>query len=155
MIHSRSAGLDSKLFPELVNSDVLLNEPGKTQDIRSLRRVFDGIVAIDGKEHHLIGRGNGPISSLANALHAVGVELDVQDYKEHAVGRGREVKAATYIECTANGTEQRVWGVGIHEDAVASSLYAVLSAASNVRNPRRSYERDEQSLLIRIVNSSP
>ncbi|KAK3941928.1 2-isopropylmalate synthase [Diplogelasinospora grovesii] len=105
--------------------------PGKTQDTKNLMRVFEGVIAIDGKEYTLRGRGNGPISSLANALRTVGVDLDVQDYKEHAVGRGREVKAATYIECTASGTEQKVWGVGFHEDVVQSSLIALLSAASN------------------------
>ncbi|RKU45391.1 hypothetical protein DL546_004317 [Coniochaeta pulveracea] len=105
--------------------------PGKTQDTKDLMRVFEGVVAIGDKEYKLRGRGNGPISSLANALKEVGVDLDVNDYKEHAVGKGRDVKAATYIECTAAGTNQRVWGVGIHQDVVQSSLNAVLSAASN------------------------
>lgn len=106
--------------------------PGATQETKNLARVFEGIVAIDGREYQLRGRGNGPISSLANALKGVGIDLDVADYKEHAIGGGREVKAATYIECTAAGTSQKVWGVGIHEDVVQSSLIALLSAASNV-----------------------
>ena len=104
----------------------------RTQDTRDLARVFEGVVSIDGKEYRLRGRGNGPISSLANALKSVGIDLDVADYKEHAIGEGREVKAATYIECTAAGTAQKVWGVGIHEDVVQSSLIALLGAASNV-----------------------
>jgi 2-isopropylmalate synthase len=62
----------------------------------------------------------------------VGIELDVADYKEHAIGGGRDVKAASYIECTAAGSNQKVWGVGVHEDVVQSSLIALLSAASNV-----------------------
>lgn len=106
--------------------------PGKTQDTKHLKRVFEGVVAVDGKEFNLRGRGTGPISSLANALRSVGISLDVQDYKEHAIGRGRDVKAATYIECTAAGSNQKVWGVGIHADVVQSSLIALLSAASNV-----------------------
>lgn len=105
---------------------------GKTQDTKDLKRVFEGVVSVDGREFKLRGRGNGPISSLANALKNVGISLDVQDYKEHAIGRGRDVKAATYIECTAAGSQQKVWGVGIHEDVVQSSLIALLSAASNV-----------------------
>ncbi|KAG7291598.1 hypothetical protein NEMBOFW57_001617 [Staphylotrichum longicolle] len=112
-------------------------EPGKTQDTTNLRRVFDGVVSIDGNEYKLRGRGNGPISSLANALRTVGIDLDVQDYKEHAVGRGRDVKAATYIECTAAGAKEKVWGVGIHEDVVQSSLIALLSAASNFTPSRQ------------------
>ncbi|CEJ86372.1 Putative 2-isopropylmalate synthase [[Torrubiella] hemipterigena] len=104
---------------------------GKTQDTKDLKRMFEGVVSVDGREFKLRGRGNGPISSLANALKSVGISLDVQDYKEHAIGRGRDVKAATYIECTAAGSQQKVWGVGIHEDVVQSSLIALLSAASN------------------------
>jgi len=109
--------------------------PGKTQDTKNLMRKFEGVVAVDGKECHIHGRGNGPISSLADALRKISVDLDVQDYKEHAVGRGREVKAATYIECIAAGVEEKVWGVGIHEDVVQSSLIALLSAASSVSSP--------------------
>lgn len=109
--------------------------PGKTQDTRNLARVFEGVVSIDGREHKLRGTGSGPISSLANALKSVGIDLDVAEYKEHSIGRGRDVKAATYIECTAAGTPQKVWGVGIHEDVVQSSLIALLSAASNVSSP--------------------
>ncbi|KAK6068926.1 2-isopropylmalate synthase [Seiridium cupressi] len=105
--------------------------PGKTQDTKNLGRVFEGVISIDGKEYALRGRGNGPISSLANALKGVGIDLDVADYKEHAIGEGRDVKAATYIECTSSSTPQKVWGVGIHEDVVQSSLVALLSAASN------------------------
>ncbi|KAI5467793.1 hypothetical protein BGZ63DRAFT_372152 [Mariannaea sp. PMI_226] len=110
--------------------------PGKTQDTKNLMRVFDGVVAIDGREYKLHGRGNGPISSLANALRNLGVGLDVSDYKEHAIGKGRDVKAATYIECTTNEGKQKVWGVGIHEDVVQSSLIALLSAASNFASSR-------------------
>ncbi|KAM0816580.1 hypothetical protein AB5N19_02382, partial [Seiridium cardinale] len=105
--------------------------PGKTQDTKNLGRMFEGVISIDGKEYALRGRGNGPISSLANALKGVGIDLDVADYKEHAIGEGRDVKAATYIECTSSSTPQKVWGVGIHEDVVQSSLVALLSAASN------------------------
>ena len=106
--------------------------PGKTQDTTHLRRRFEGVISIDGQELGLKGYGNGPISSLANALHSVGIDLDVVDYKEHVIGGGRDVKAASYIECTAAESNMKVWGVGVHEDVVQSSLIALLSAASNV-----------------------
>ncbi len=107
-------------------------EPGRSQDTTQLKRRFEGIILIDGQEHALKGIGNGPISSLANALSLLGIDLDVADYKEHAIGGGRDVKAASYIECTAAGSNQKVWGVGVHEDVVQSSLIALLSAASSV-----------------------
>jgi len=108
---------------------------GKTLSNRNLKRMFKGIITIDGQEHQIRGVGNGAISSLANALKGLGIDLDVADYKEHAIGEGRDVKAATYIECTAASSSQKVWGVGIHEDVVQASLIALLSAASSVWNP--------------------
>ncbi|KAF7952553.1 uncharacterized protein EAE97_002050 [Botrytis byssoidea] len=105
--------------------------PGKTQDTTNLKRRFEGVISIEGEERELKGIGNGPISSLANALKSLGIDLEVADYKEHAVGAGTNVKAASYIECTAAGSKQKVWGVGVHEDVVQSSLIALLSAASN------------------------
>lgn len=112
--------------------------PGKTQDTKDLKRFFKGVISVDGKEVELQGLGNGPISSLANALRSVGIHLEVADYKEHAIGEGTDVKAASYIECTTPGSNQKVWGVGIHVDVVQSSLIALLSAASNFITSRPS-----------------
>lgn len=106
--------------------------PGKSQDTTNLNRRFEGVISVDGVEHTLKGLGNGPISSLANALSALGIDLNVADYKEHAIGSGKNVQAASYIECTAAGSAMKVWGVGVHQDVVQSSLIALLSAASNV-----------------------
>ena len=106
--------------------------PGKTQDTTNLKRRFEGVIRVDGQEVELKGSGNGPISSLANALSSLGVDIDVVEYEQHSIGGGRDVKAASYIECTAAGSNQKVWGVGIHEDVNQSALIALLSAASNV-----------------------
>ena len=105
---------------------------GQMQRPLNLKRVFTGIIEIDGRQHSIRGVGNGSISSLANALKSLGIDLDVSNYHEHAIGEGRETKAATYIECTAVNSTQKVWGVGIHEDVVQASLVALLSAASSV-----------------------
>ncbi|SZF00778.1 unnamed protein product [Blumeria hordei] len=104
---------------------------GKAQDTTNMRRMFEGVLSVDGQEVRLKGTGNGPISSLANALSTIGIDLDVADYKEHAIGSGRDGKAASYIECTATGFDKKVWGVGVHEDVVQSSLTALLSATNN------------------------
>jgi len=97
------------------------------------------VIVIDGQEHSIMGIGNGAISSLANALQSLGIDIDVASYKEHAIGEGKDVKAVTYIECTASGNEQqKVWGVGIHEDTVQASLTALLSAASSFLSSRPS-----------------
>ncbi len=104
------------------------------QSSRNPKRIFKGIIAINGKEHHLTGAGNGAISSLTNTLNtSLRIVLDVTEYKEHAIGKGKDVKAATYIKCNVDENEQqKVWGVGIHEDVVQASLVALLNASSSI-----------------------
>lgn len=122
--------VDYNISPDRSHSPVPV--AGKTQDTKSLVRIFEGVILVDGEEVKLRGRGNGPISSMVAALKQIGIDLDVHDYKEHAIGEGRGVKAASYIECKPAGSTQTVWGVGIHEDVVQASLIALLSAASSV-----------------------
>ncbi|KAI9810083.1 MAG: hypothetical protein M1827_006694 [Pycnora praestabilis] len=109
---------------------------GKSQNTRDLKRQFSGVIDIDGVEHSIRGVGTGAISSLANALHTLGIDLDVVEYKEHDIGGGRDTKAATYIECSAANSKEKVWGVGVHEDTVQASLIALLSAASSFISSR-------------------
>ena len=118
-------------------------EPGRTISSQNLKRLFKGVIEIDGQEHEIRGSGNGAISSLADALRNLGIDLDVAEYKEHTIGTDKNAKAATYIECTAAGSNQKVWGVGIHQDVVQASLIALLSAASSVRS-RPSYTNDAE-----------
>jgi 2-isopropylmalate synthase len=76
------------------------------------------------------GRGKGLISSvLATLKETFGLELEVVDYTEHALGKGTDAQAAAYLECiTPDG--RTVWGVGIDEDVAAASVRAILSAAN-------------------------
>ncbi|KAJ5088575.1 2-isopropylmalate synthase [Penicillium angulare] len=112
-------------------------EPGKALNTRNLKRRFTGVIEIDNVQHAVTGTGTGALSSLAAALATLGIDLDVIDYKEHSIGGrdsnglGRDVKAATYIHCSAAGSKDKVWGVGIHADVVQASLIAMLSAASS------------------------
>ena len=124
--------VDYEITADRSTSPAPPSEPGKTASSRNLRRRFKGVIDIDGSEHSIEGVGNGALSSLANALKGLGIDLDVADYKEHSIGAGRETKAATYIECTAANSQQKVWGVGVHQDVVQASLIALLSAASSV-----------------------
>ncbi|EGE80903.2 2-isopropylmalate synthase [Blastomyces dermatitidis ATCC 18188] len=113
-------------------------EPGKALNTKNLKRRFAGIIEIDGMQHAIVGVGTGAISSLANALKSLGIDLDVVDYKEHAIGAHKNTKAATYIECTSSCSPDKVWGVGIHQDVVQASLTALLSAASSFLTSRAS-----------------
>jgi 2-isopropylmalate synthase len=93
-------------------------------------RIFAGTIAVDGVEQSVSGRGNGLISSVMGTLReAFGVDLEVADYTEHALGQGTDARAAAYLECrTADG--RTIWGCGIDEDVATASVRAVLSAAN-------------------------
>ncbi|KAL8286955.1 hypothetical protein RQP46_003961 [Phenoliferia psychrophenolica] len=93
------------------------------------KKTFKGVITDNGVEKSVEGTGNGPVSSLLDALKGCGVELSVKEYSEHSIGTGSDVTAAAYVELLdKNG--RSIWGVGIDEDVTASSLRAVLSAAS-------------------------
>jgi 2-isopropylmalate synthase len=95
-------------------------------------RIFAGNIRIDGVEQSVSGRGNGLISSLANALEdALGGALHIIDYSEHAIGHGTDARAAAYVECRV-GDGPILFGVGISQDVATASVRAILSAANSV-----------------------
>jgi 2-isopropylmalate synthase len=93
-------------------------------------RLFAGVISLDGKHESVTGRGKGLVSSvLATLSHTFGLEIEVLDYFEHALGKGSDARAAAYLECAlADG--RTVWGVGIDEDIATASVRAILSAAN-------------------------
>ncbi|MEA3389902.1 2-isopropylmalate synthase [Sphingobium sp. CCH11-B1] len=95
-------------------------------------RIFTGKIGHKGSERSVSGRGNGLLSSVLAALReAFGVELEIADYSEHAIGAGSNVNAAAYVECrTPDG--RTVFGVGTDSDVATASVKAVLSAANGV-----------------------
>jgi 2-isopropylmalate synthase len=71
----------------------------------------------------LHGTGNGPIDAFVSAL---GLEIKLMDYHEHAIGSGANAQAACYIELrVASGPT--LFGVGIDANIVTASFKAVLS----------------------------
>jgi 2-isopropylmalate synthase len=93
-------------------------------------RVFAGKIAVDGKVRTVSGKGNGLISSVVATLKdGFGIEIDVRDYSEHAMGGGSDARAAAYVECVLPDG-RTIWGVGIDEDVATASVRAVLSAAN-------------------------
>ena len=93
-------------------------------------RVFAGKIEVEGQEQSVSGRGNGLISSVLTTIEdSFGLSLQVRDYTEHALGSGRDARAAAYLECeTPDG--ETIWGIGIDEDVATASVRAVLSAAN-------------------------
>ncbi len=93
-------------------------------------RIFTGRIRHDGVERTVSGRGNGLLSSVVAAMReAFGVELEIADYSEHAIGKGSDVQAAAYVE-TRSGDGRAIFGVGIDTDVATASVRALLSAAN-------------------------
>ena len=83
-------------------------------------------VVQDQVRRTLPGSGNGPIDAFVNAL---GIDIQLMDYHEHAIGSGADARAACYVELrVANGPT--LFGAGIDSNIVTASFKAVLSAVN-------------------------
>ena len=85
-------------------------------------------VEIDGETKELKAVGNGRLDAVSNAVKKqLGIEFSELTYEEHALTKGSSAQAITYVSITlANG--KKVWGAGIHDDIIASSINALFSA---------------------------
>ena len=86
------------------------------------------VVKVDGAEREIVGAGNGPLAAFCDALGAIGYDVNVLDYSEHAMSSGEEAQAAAYVEASVGG--KTVWGVGIATSITTASLRAVVSAVN-------------------------
>ncbi|WP_020642087.1 2-isopropylmalate synthase [Amycolatopsis balhimycina] len=112
--------LELKTPLELVRQHVRDNGDGE-YDITATVRV-------EGDEHEITGRGNGPIAAFFDALSTVGFDLRLLDYSEHTLSPGDDARAASYIECAIS--DRVFWGIGIDASIVTASLRAVVSAVN-------------------------
>ena len=85
-------------------------------------------VEIDGYVMDLKGTGNGRLDAVSNAVKAkLGMEFADLTYEEHALTLGSSSQAVTYVSIVPE-SGKRVWGAGIHDDIIASSINALFSA---------------------------
>src|SRR5689334_10867314 len=89
---------------------------------------IEAVVKVDGVEREIVGAGNGPLAAFVDALGAIGIDVSVLDYSEHALSAGEEAQAAAYVEASVGG--KTVWGVGIATSITTASLRAVVSAVN-------------------------
>ena len=89
---------------------------------------FEGTVAVKGVTTEISGIGNGPIDAFFNALQAIGVEgYEFINYHEHAISRGSDSKAISYIELKVPGNGH-IFGIGIASNINLASILGVLNA---------------------------
>ena len=84
-----------------------------------------------GKTHQFVASANGHLDAVSNALHDnLGIDFHDLTYHEHAIGSGTDTQAISYVSITS--PEGKVsWGVGIQDDIITSSVYALISAVNH------------------------
>ena len=105
----------------LIKHQTLPTSPDNRELLATLKKA-------DGTTFTIEGEGNGPVDAFVEALKtAFAVDFAFIDYHEHAVGRGANATAASYVEIQdADG--RVLHGVGIDPSIVTASLKATLSA---------------------------
>lgn len=87
-------------------------------------------ILADGHSKAIAGHGNGPVDGFVAALkRESGLEFDLADYREHAMGSGANASAVAYVELRFAGGFTR-FGVGIDKNIVVASLKAVVSSVN-------------------------
>lgn len=88
-------------------------------------------VDYEGKIRELSGIGNGRLDAVNNALrNIVTQDYTIAEYHEHALTTTSRSQAVAYV-CVQYG-DKKVWGVGIHNDIIAASVSALVSAINKM-----------------------
>ncbi len=88
-----------------------------------------------GVEKRLEAEGNGPINAVQRGMQkAVGIEIKVLDYSEHALQRGSNAQAAAYIHLLNEETGEATHGVGISSNITRASIRGIFSAINRFIN---------------------
>jgi 2-isopropylmalate synthase len=86
----------------------------------------------DGKLKTITGHGNGPVDGFVDAIRKEsGVQFDVADYREHAMGTGANATAIAYMELRLPDGST-LFGAGIDKNIVVASLKAVVSGVNRL-----------------------
>ena len=85
-------------------------------------------VEYNGETKDISAEGNGRLDAVSNALKKnLGISYSNLNYTEHALDLGSSSQAVSYVGIT-DDMGKVSWGAGIHDDIIASSIYALFSA---------------------------
>ena len=86
-------------------------------------------VKIADEEYEFEAAGNGRLDVVSNALKQSSYKFDYEfvTYSEHALSAESTSKAVAYV-CIEDNTENKFWGVGVHDDIILASVNALVSA---------------------------
>ena len=88
-------------------------------------------VSRNGSSRVAENEGNGRLDAVSKALKKeMGLSYELIDYKEHALSTGSSSKAMSYVALKEN--DKVVWGIGIDEDIIESSMKALYAAINRL-----------------------
>ena len=86
-----------------------------------------------GVEKYVEGVGNGPIDAVQRGMEeALGIQIKVLDYTEHALSSGSGAQAASYIHLVDQTTGKATYGVGISSNITRASIRGIFSAVNRL-----------------------
>ena len=111
---------------------VNINTPIMLVDYHFVRTAdrMKAIITIENNGEHLdvSGIGNGRLDAVSNALKRyLNIDYSNLTYTEHALTAGSTSEAVTYVSITFPDGKLS-WGVGVHDDIIAASINALVSA---------------------------
>lgn len=111
-----------------------INTPIELVDYHFVRKgdTIKAIVTINynGETRDISAEGNGRLDAVSNAIKKqLGIKYTNLTYTEHALTSESTSKAVTYVSITF-GDGKVVWGAGVHDDIIASSICALMCAVN-------------------------
>ena len=107
-------------------------------------------IAQNGEKRLIRTSGNGRLDAVSNAIKVYfGMEYELSVYEEHAISKGSSSKAASYVGIVHDG--KFYWGVGVDEDIIKSSIYALVTAVNKLAKEQHiTVGREER--IIEIIS---
>ena len=86
-----------------------------------------------GVEKKFDGVGNGPIDAVQRGMEeALGIQIKVLDYSEHALTAGSGAQAASYIHLMDQASGRVTYGVGVSSNITRASIRGIFSAVNRL-----------------------
>ena len=86
-----------------------------------------------GVEKTFDGVGNGPIDAVQRGMEeALGIQIKVLDYSEHALTAGSGAQAASYIHLMDQASGRVTYGVGVSSNITTASIRGIFSAVNRL-----------------------
>ncbi len=131
--HAHAELSPNEVLDVFTNNYVNINNHIKLVDYHFVRTPEIKVIVtveVNGETKELTASGNGRLDAVSNALKKhLGIKFSELTYEEHALTKGSSSQAITYLSITLPDGK-KVWGAGIHDDIIASSINALFSAVN-------------------------